>query len=321
LSGLSEIPQRPADLTEEAAAWLAALDAGSADVAAFEAWRDADIRHAVAFAEVASNWRDMDALRALPGDLPRPAAWQPTAPPEIVDAGQPSRRHLLRVAASVTAAAAIGGGFAYRAYARDKAVTGIGQRRTVAAAPGLTLDLNTDSCVYWKGGEPARLWLARGEVAIRLAAAHRLDLMTPGGRFALSPGTYNARLRDASCELAVLAGEVSAGSASRIGSGEIGVATAGDIRIRPREAADLGRVTAWQHDTLVLNGESLDYALGEMNRYLPNKIVIGDPALSRLRIGGTFSTTDPAEFLQALRSSFSVQATVGANGGIVLTRA
>jgi transmembrane sensor len=321
LSGLSEIPQRPADLTETAAGWLAALDAGSADVAAFEAWRDADVRHAVAFAEVAGSWRDMDGLRALPGDLQRPAASRLFGATERLDTSRPSRRHLLRATASVGAAAAIGGGFAYRAYARDKAVTAVGQRKTVAAAPGLALDLNTDSCVYWKDGEPARLWLAQGEVAIRLATEHRLELMTPGGRFALSPGTYNARLRGASCELAVLAGEVSAGSASRIGAGEIGVATAGDVRIRPRDAADLGRVIAWQHDTLVLNGESLDYALGEMNRYLPGKIVIGDPALSRLRLGGTFSTTNPAEFLQALRSAFGVQSTAGANGGIVLTRA
>lgn len=320
MPGLSQIPQRPADLTEEAAGWLAALDAGSADVAAFEAWREADTRHAIAFAEVASAWRDMDGLRAMPGDMLRPASPQPSETREAADDRQPNRRYLLRTAASLAAAAAMGGGFAYRAYARDKLVTGVGQRKSVVAMPGLALNLNTDSCVYWKDGTPVRVWLERGEVAIRLAAGHRLDLMSPGGRFQLSPGAYNARLRGASCELTVLAGKVSAGTAS-IGPGEIGVATAGDIRMRASDTSDLGRVTAWQRDTLVLNGESLDYALGEMNRYLPNKIVIGDPVLSRLRLGGTFSTTNPAEFLQALRSSFGVQATAAANGGIVLTRA
>lgn len=67
-------------------------------------------------------------------------------------------------------------------------------------------------------------------------------------------------------------------------------------------------------------GQSLDYALAEMNRHLPNKIVIGDPNLSRLRLGGTSATTNPAEFLEALRTSFGVRATTGANGGIILTR-
>lgn len=53
MSGSFDISQPKADLTDVAADWLAALDAGSADMVAFEAWRDADIRHAIAFAEVA----------------------------------------------------------------------------------------------------------------------------------------------------------------------------------------------------------------------------------------------------------------------------
>lgn len=322
MSGLSDIAQRHADLTDEAAAWLAALDAGSADVAAFETWREADIRHAVAFAEVAGTWRAMDGLRVAHGEVQRARPARPGNPisADPIGAERPSRRHVLRAAASIAAVAMAGGGAAYRATARDMAVTRIGQRKTIAATPGLSLDLNTDSCVYWKSGTAARLWLERGEVAIRLAADCRLELLTPGGRFQLEPGAYNARLRGAGCELAVLAGSITDGSAARVTPGEVALATNGQINLHPRDSADFGRITAWQRDTLVLNGESLDYALAEMNRYLPNKIVIGDPALSRLRLGGTFATTNPSEFLQALRSSFGVRATVGANGGIVLTR-
>ena len=314
MSGISEIPQRSADLIEEAANWLAALDAGSADVAAFEAWREADVRHAAAFVEVAGTWRDLDALRVMRGDLQPPSA--PNAI-ELDISERPNRRRVLRAAASIAAVATVGGGVAYRATARDMAVTDVGQRKTVAPAPGLSLDLNTDSRVYWRDGKPARLWLERGEVALRLGADCRLELLTPGGRFRLEPGVYNARLRGGGCELAVLAGSISDGAA-RVRIGEVALVTAGRISIGSRN--DLSRVTAWQHDTLVLNGESLDYALAEMNRYLPNKIVIGDPALSRLRVGGTFATTNPAEFLRALRSSFGVRATTGAAGGIVLTR-
>lgn len=315
MPGRFATPQHHADLTDEAAAWLAALDAGSADIAAFETWRDKDVRHAIAFAEVANTWRDMDALRVTQDAMHRP---EPAEASETHD--RMGRRHLLKAAASIAAVAVVGGGFGYRAYARNKALTAIGQRQTVAATPHLTLDLNTDSCVYWKDGTPARLWLERGEVAIRMAAGQRLDLIAPDGRFQLEPGAYNVRLRETGCELAVLAGGISYGTGARIGSGEIALATAGQVNVHPRDGADLSRVTAWQHDTLVLNGESLDYALAEMNRYLPNKIVIGDPALSRLRLGGTFSTRNPREFLQALRSSFGVRATAGANGGMVLTR-
>lgn len=314
MSGLSEIPQRHADLTDEAAAWLAALDAGSADIAAFEAWRDADIRHAVAFVEVAGTWHDMDALRLANGDLQRGGGVT-----DPIAAERPGRRAILRAAASVAVAAVVGGGFAYRAAARASATTAVGQRKTVAAAPGLSLDLNTDTSVFWKDGMPVQAWLERGEIAVRLAESHRLALLTPGGRFLLEPGTYNARVRGAGCELAILAGGGTfEGNGRRIGSGTVALANAGQLALR--DAPDLGPISAWQHDTFVLNGQSLDYAVSEMNRYLPEKIVIGDPDLSRLRLGGTFATTNPAEFLQALRTSFGVRATTGANGGIVLTR-
>ncbi|WP_294203016.1 DUF4880 domain-containing protein [uncultured Sphingomonas sp.] len=313
----SHCPDQPrdADLTDEAAAWLAALDAGSADLAAFEAWRDTDVRHAVAFAEVASTWRDLDRLRVARGDVQHQPETAMPAGPDRSD-----RRHMLRAAASVAAVMVVGGGWAYRANARDKAMTQIGERATVTAGPGLSLKLNTDSCVYWKDGAPDRLWLEQGEVAIQLGSPHRLELIAPDGRFELAPGLYNARLRPTGCELAVLQGQIFDGAKRQLERGEVAVATAGQWTVHSRDGSDMARVTAWQRDTLVLNGESLDYALAEMNRYLTNKIVIGDPALSRLRIGGTFATTNPQEFLQALHSSFGVQAISGANGGIVLSR-
>lgn len=319
MPGAHDISQPDADLTDAAAGWLAALDAGSADMAAFAAWRDADVRHAVAFAEVARAWRAMDSLRLAQADRAAAASPAPVEHPMPVE--RSSRRHVLRAAASVAAVMVAGGGVAYRAYARDTARTDLGERRTLSLENGLSLDLNTDSCVHWRTGNPTRLWLERGEAAIRLAPAHMAELLTPGGTFRLSPGIYNARLRDASCELAVVAGNISGKDMAHLGPGEIALATGDRLAPRSREETDLNRVTAWQRDTLVLNGESLDYALSEINRYLPNKIVIGDPALSRIRLGGTFATTNPGEFLDALRTSFGVRATPSANGGIILTRA
>lgn len=314
MSGSFDISQPDADLIDVAADWLAALDAGSADMVAFEAWRDTDIRHAIAFAEVARTWREMDNLRLAQGHLRPPTSEEPVP-------AQPSRRHIIRAAASIATVMVVGGGLAYRAYARETAITAPGERRTVSVNNRLTVDLNTDSCIRWKAGELTRLWLERGEVAIRLVAAQQVELLTPGGVFQLTPGLYNARLRGESCELAVSQGRISGAGATPIGKGEIALATAGRIAPRSGEDTDLDRVMAWQRGTLVLNGESLDYALSEINRYLPNKIVIGDPALSRIRLGGTFSTTNPDEFLRALHSAFSVRATPSANGGIVLTRA
>jgi len=233
----------------------------------------------------------------------------------------PARRQVLRAAVGAAALAAMGGGFAYRAHARDKATTRIGEHRGFRAMPGLLLDLNTDSCVYWKQGAPSRLWLDRGEVAIALDAGSGLELLSSGGRLHLQPGAYNARLRGEGCEIAVLSGGMADDAGLHVGAGEVALLAAGRITLQSRESDALARVTAWRKDTLVLNGESLDYALAEINRYLPNKIVIGDPALARIRLGGTFGTRDPGEFLQALHDSFGLRATTGASGGIILTRA
>jgi transmembrane sensor len=318
LSDRSEIPEPAADLTDIAAGWLASLDAGTADRRAFEAWRAEDVRHAVAFAEVASTWRDMSELARISGD-PKPAV--PDDPPAPAPDEQPTRRRMLRIAAAAGAMALAGGGFAMRAAARNSAETRIGERRAISEVPGLSVNLNTDSSIYWKGGKSPRLWLERGEIGIQLDPGRRLSLMTPGGTFHLAPGDYNARLRGSSCELAVLSGSGTLGDAARpFQPGDVALATAGQANVRQRET-DLTRITAWRRDTLVLNGESLDYALAEMNRYLRGKIVIGDPDLSRLRIGGTFATTNPTEFLEALRTSFGVKATAGADGNIVLTHA
>ena len=45
-----------------------------------------------------------------------------------------------------------------------------------------------------------------------------------------------------------------------------------------------------------------------VNRYLERKIVIVDPAIGRLRIGGRFTSSDPTDFLAALEVVLPVRA-------------
>jgi transmembrane sensor len=301
-------PPYHAQLTETAADWLSRLDAGTADVAAFEAWRDSNARHAAAFAEVAATWRDLDGLRLMQTDAPMTDPAPATMP----------RRQMLRAAMGAAVAAGLGGGFAYRAYARDHAVTNVGEHLAVSPAQGLSIDLNTDSRISWRMSAPQQLWLEQGEIAI--ASQGGCELTVNGESFRLAAGHYNARLRGDGCELAVFSGRISNATGLYLAAGEMALMAGGRVTLRTSDKAEMSRVTAWRNDTLVLNGESLDYALGEINRYLKDKIVIGDPALARIRLGGTFGTRNPAEFLQALQDSFGVRATTGANGGIILTR-
>jgi len=51
-----------------AALWYARLDCGTADLGAFEAWRDADPQHAVAFVRVAAAASLLDQVREMKKD-------------------------------------------------------------------------------------------------------------------------------------------------------------------------------------------------------------------------------------------------------------
>ncbi len=69
----------------------------------------------------------------------------------------------------------------------------------------------------------------------------------------------------------------------------------------------LRSITAWQSDEMLFTGQTLATVVEEYNRYLPRKIVIRDPALAQLRLGGRFNVHDPVGFLKALKESFGVQ--------------
>ncbi|KQN40818.1 hypothetical protein ASG37_03350 [Sphingomonas sp. Leaf407] len=302
------------ELTDTAAAWLVALDAGTADRAAFEGWRDADVRHAIAFAEVAATWRALDGVRAL-----RPLQQQAPPPP-------PPRRHprraILRGAIGTGVVAAMGGGFAYSAYARERAVTDVGERRTIRIDDQLTVDLNTDSILYWRiGGDRPMLWLDRGEAAIDCRSdATPVELRTSAGRFVLGSGSFNARLGGAACTLTVLEGS-GTGNGRTARTGQRLLLAGGTARIEPGDDAAIDRLRGWRQGVLVLEGDRLDAALAEYNRYLRDKIRIGEPGLAGLRIGGRFSNGDVREFLAAMRASFGIAARRDANGTIILVTA
>lgn len=302
------------ELNDIAAAWLVALDAGTADRAAFDRWRDADVRHAIAFAEVAATWRALDGVRAI-----RPLQHAAPAARAAPSRHRLSRRMVLRGAIGTGVAAVAGGGFAYSAYARNRAETGVGERRMIRIDDRLIVDLNTDSILYWRTkGDQATLWLDRGEAAIDCRGdTTPVTLRTPSGSFALDGGSFNARLGRANCALTVLDGRAT-GNGRTARSGERLSLMPGAARVDPGDDAAIDRVRGWRQGVLVLDGDRLDAALAEYNRYLRHRIAIGDPALAGLRLGGRFSTSDVSEFLSAMHASFGIVARRDATGTIIL---
>jgi transmembrane sensor len=76
--------------------------------------------------------------------------------------------------------------------------------------------------------------------------------------------------------------------------------------------------TAWQDGVIELDGETLPQAVEEFNRYRTRPIIVGDPRLANLRVGGRFEVDEADKFLTALEGSFAVDAITAADGSILL---
>ena len=302
-------------IDEEAALWHARLEAGSADQDAFEQWRDADPRHSVAFSRILATANLVDDLNVEDlGDDPD------------LRTGTGNRRHFLKLGAGALAVT-IGTGAWVMTQQRASATTLVGERKSVTLVDGVRFDLNTDTHVTWRfNGSTRRLWLKRGEVSVFVrAGAKPCDLTAGSSTVTIRGGDVNARLRTSALDLTVVNGASDvavdgAGTTLPVKSGEGLLAGAGEARVRAITAGDMAFTTAWRDDAMVFDGQTLGVAVEEYNRYLPSKIDIIDPELAGLRIGGRFSTRDPRDFLETLRTSFGVHVSTASNGTVLLTK-
>jgi len=80
----------------------------------------------------------------------------------------------------------------------------------------------------------------------------------------------------------------------------------------------LQRRLAWTSGKLEFRGETLAEAVEEFNRYNRRHIRLAGPSLDALRVGGSFSATDPESFAGALASAFSLRIDLDDANEIVL---
>ncbi|WP_421738295.1 FecR family protein [Caulobacter sp.] len=245
------------------------------------------------------------------------------------EAVAPSRRGLLRAAVASGAVLAVGGGLiGSRAYAWSAAKTDVGETRLLRLPDGSELILNTDSAVAWKFDRETRaVRLKRGEVALNVRpGATKLALISEGLTADLSEGRFNARLKAGTLNVTVLSGVAQPGSTSDPSSLRDAAAkdqtlllTDTAASVRPVSSQQVAATLAWQDGEILFQDEPLTSAVEEYNRYLSAKIVIMDTSLGGIRVGGRFTTTNPASFLEALREilDIDVQTT---NENYLLTR-
>ncbi len=301
-----DVKGAPGDpLSEQAALWLARHQLGTLDQEAFHAWRMADARHALAFARALAAWEAAGRL---------PVAETTTVAMPV------SRRSFMRAAAAVGAVSLAGvGGFASHAYAWSTASTKLGESRKIRLPDGSSAALNTQSRLSWRFSAHERtLWVEQGEVAVDLVDGPLVALHGEDRLAHLSAGRFNARLRGDTLDLMVMRGQADTMGASAQ-SGHSLLISPHNAVARPFSAMQMATAMAWQQGEILFPDTTLGAAVEEYNRYLARKIVIVDPELAAIPVGGRFTSSDPAAFLRGISLGLGVHVATS-ESGYFLTR-
>lgn len=291
-----------------------------ADWAEALAWVAQDPAHGYAFAKAEAAWDLSERLCEIPGERVIAPAF-PVAP---------AARHLptRRIAIGAMAAGALGVAATAALWLDDgvdRYRTGVGEKRVVRLADGSVIRLNTDSVVE-VALTPGRrsLRLLRGEASFDVAPDKaRPFVVSADGASVRAVGTaFTVRLRSDLTEVTVTHGVVAvrdcATAERRVVAGNAAAVRQGAIAVTALARGDIDRRLAWQHGRLSFDGDTLAQAVEEFNRYRATPIVIGDPMLAGVRIGGTFRADRSDDFARALEQSFGIRAVPVADGSLLL---
>jgi len=327
-----ETGSRREAVRQAAALWVVRLDdpsCSAADRAAFEAWRDDSHEHEAAYEREAVAWSRLERLRAMRPGMERPDR-------DLLAERRPSFARMSwsrppwarGVAAAAAIALVVAGAMTFdggTAYA-----TAIGERRVVVLSDNSRIELNTDSKVivrYRKGVREVKL--VRGEAVFEAAKDDRPFVIKAADAVMQADGSTEmaVRLRSDGAAVTVKRGAVDLDAAPaehkddlRLKAGVTAIYSSAGSRSHAVSDSEIDRALAWRQGAIALNGQSLEQAVAEFNRYNKQQIRIADPSISGLRLAGYFQTTEPNGFVSAVTSAFPVRAGAGADGAIRLTR-
>lgn len=206
--------------------------------------------------------------------------------------------------------------------------TAIGEISKVTLADGSKLQLNTDSVVTVQLFEQTRqLELLSGEVFFDVAKdPSRPFVVNVGSDQVVAVGTaFNIDARpslnsaDIVTEVIVTEGKVKvtlntdnpdAASASKglfLTPGQ-SVRIMGD-KPEIKDQRDTETLLAWREGMLIFQGEPLEQAVAEIDRYTALRLTIVDEQIAKIPVGGFFKTGDTEQLLLVLEQNFGVHST------------
>jgi transmembrane sensor len=129
--------------------------------------------------------------------------------------------------------------------------------------------------------------------------AQDIEVLVKEGRVAIDPPKTQKPLERAAV-LPPSTSTLSAGEAVVIGARRVHMEKVADVEVN--------RKLSWTEGRLWFERQTLKDVVAEFNRYNRRQMVIADPAIENLRIGGGFEATDPESFIAALERTLGVRA-------------
>lgn len=291
-------------IIQQAANWLTRLhdeDVSESERQAFNAWCQADPRHAVAIERMRALWGSFDTLPAQPARVALNRAFAP------------------RPARGVQAMAVLGlvlcgwlGLEQLPVWMADQR-TGVGERLQIALADGSQLQLNSNSAVDVRfDGHQRVIELLQGELWVDVAKDARRPFVVrtdQGTATALGTRYLVKRAPDGTTVVTVIESTVAVkGDTSegvKVMAGQRSILEHG--RAEPPQAIDDTDPDAWTRGLLKVNDQPLSDVLQTLASYRHGLVRFDPQALRGLRVSGVFRLDDTAAALAALADNLPIQ--------------
>jgi transmembrane sensor len=332
---MADVHQLPTlrSVEQEASEWIARLEAEDVtpeDRVRFAAWLRANPQNSQAFEDVSATWcrfvkagpladmMDGSAEVGVGGGVRAPVVLQ-----------HRKRNWGLAIAAATVVATLLTSVYMQKAPHLTAITTAVGEQITVPLADGSFMELNSNSVARIDYTSRQRtIHLDRGEAFFRVAHdTQRPFWVTAGGGWVRAVGTeFNVYLRPQSLQVTVREGTVRAGESRgslsavqpdeqklaawvTLSGGQQADLDSTAARKRALSADELADTVAWRSGTVYFENRPLTEVVDELNRYCAAPLILEDPALRALPVGGAFqaSPKGAAALVRMLEQSFDVQ--------------
>ena len=344
---IKENPEHPA-IEDEARAWVIRLDGArpsQQDINEFREWLNRSPMHKHIFKRIADVWVGMDGLAGRYFSVLETA----TAIPEQRSIKSRFKPIFITLATAVAVLIVVAGLYLNKEnlhagqYNADYA-TVTGEIRKVDLPDGSEIQLNTGSKVNIDYENNVRnVYLMKGEAHFRVEHDTAKPFIVYAGKYAVKAvGTaFNIFLQDGSLDLTVTHGRVEVSSLKEavlpghnpslpknmnqeslvpFVEGQHVVMDQEIEMVQKLTPDDIRKKLSWRDGLLVFDAEKLEDVVSRINRYIPSKIVISDPALADIKFGGHFKVGEINTILSVLEEQFGIRVERTNNNLIYLSR-